>query len=67
MSMGETAALLGRGRAEVNGTGATTVAAFSAAILQRGADAGVDEFRRFVLIRTTSENTFESRLADIYS
>ena len=64
MSIAEAAALFGRGRAEVNGRGATTVAAFSAAIVQRGVDAGIDEFRRFVLIRTTSENTFESRLAD---
>lgn len=64
MSVAEAAALFGRGRVEVNGRGATTVAAFSAAIVQRGVDAGVDEFRRFVLIRTTSENTFESRLAD---
>jgi CRISPR-associated protein Csx17 len=64
MSVAEAAALFGRGRAEVNGRGATTAAAFSAAVVQRGVDAGIDEFRRFVLIRTTSENTFESRLAD---
>jgi CRISPR-associated protein Csx17 len=64
MSVAEVAALFGRGRAEVNGRGATTVAAFSAAVVQRGVDAGIDEFLRFVLILTTSENTFESRLAD---
>lgn len=63
MSLAETTALFNRGRAEVRGRGAITAAAFAAAILQRGVDAGIDEFRRFVLLRTTSENTFESRLA----
>ena len=65
MSLPEVTALFQRGRAEVNGRGATTSPAFAAAILQRGVDAGIGEFRRFLLLRTTSENTFESRLASV--
>lgn len=65
MSLPEVVALFQRGRAEVNGKGATTPPAFAAAILQRGVDAGIREFRRFLLLRTTSENTFESRLASV--
>lgn len=65
MSLPEVIALFQRGRAEVNGKGATTPPAFAAAILQRGVDAGIHEFRRFLLLRTTSENTFESRLASV--
>lgn len=65
MSLSEVAALFERGRAEVNGHGAATSPAFAAAILQRGVDAGIREFRRFLLLRTTSENTFESRLASV--
>ena len=65
MSLPEVTALFQRGRAEVNGRGATTSPAFAAAILQRGVDAGIREFRRFLLLRTTSENTFESRLASV--
>jgi CRISPR-associated protein Csx17 len=49
----------------VNGKGAVTAAAFAAAIIQRGVDAGLSEFRRFSLLRTTSENTFESRLTRV--
>lgn len=55
MSLPEVTALYQRGRAEVNGRGATTSPAFAAAILQRGVDAGIREFRRFLLLRTTSE------------
>jgi len=65
MSLPEVVALFQRGRAEVNGKGATTPPAFAAAIRQRGVDAGIREFRRFLLLRTTSENTFESRLASV--
>ena len=65
MSLPEVIALFQRGRAEVNGKGATTPPAFAAAILQRGVDSGIREFRRFLLLRTTSENTFESRLASV--
>ena len=53
--------LIARGRAEIFGDGARTPAAFAGAILHRGVDAGIQEFRRFVLGRTTSANTFESR------
>jgi len=67
MSLPEIIALFQRGRAEVNGRGAITPPAFAAAILQHGVDAGIREFRRFLLLRTTSENTFESRLASVIS
>jgi CRISPR-associated protein Csx17 len=62
MSHAETKTLFSRGRAELRGRGAATPAAFAAAIRKRGVDAGVSEFRRFALGRTTSANTFESRL-----
>ena len=65
MSLPEVITLFSRGRAEVRARGAVTAPAFSAAILQKGVDAGIDEFRRFMLLRTTSENTFESRLASV--
>lgn len=65
MSVPEVEAVFARGRAEVNGKGAVTAPAFAAAIVQRGIDAGLTEFRRFTLLRTTSENTFESRLTRI--
>ena len=62
-SVVEAATLFSRGRAEIRGRGAITAPAFSVAILQRGVDAGITEFRRFALFHTTSENTFESCLA----
>ena len=61
-SLPEVKMLFARGRAEINGRGATSAAAFSAAILRRGVDAGICAFHTFTLCRTTSENTFESRL-----
>jgi CRISPR-associated protein Csx17 len=61
MTVQETAMLFSRGRAEVNGRGAATPAAFATAALARGCDAGIAEFRRFVLGRTTSAQTFEAR------
>lgn len=67
LSVAEVSALYKRGRAEANGRGAITSAAFAAAIIQRGTDAGLDEFRRFSLLHTTSAQTFESRLASIHS
>ncbi len=63
MTIEEVRALFTRGRAEVDGTGALTPAAFGAAIVQRGVNAGIAEFRRFTLFHTTSAQTFESRLA----
>ncbi len=51
-----------RAEAEIDGRGALTPAAFAAAIMKRGVDFGIAEFRRFLLLKTTSENTFESQL-----
>ena len=62
MTLAETSTLFSRGRAELRGRGALTPAAFATAIRERGVDAGVSEFRRFTLGRTTSANTFEPRL-----
>jgi len=67
MNLAETATLFSRGRAELRGRGAVTPAAFATAVRKRGVDAGVDEFRRFTLGRTTSANTFEPRLAARFS
>lgn len=61
MTLAEARALFSRGRAEVRGRGASTPSAFATAIVRRGVDAGISEFRRFVLGRTTSANTFEPR------
>jgi CRISPR-associated protein Csx17 len=66
LSVAEVSALYKRGRAEVNGRGAITSVAFAAAIIQRGTDAGLAEFRRFSLLHTTSAQTFESRLASVH-
>jgi CRISPR-associated protein Csx17 len=62
MTLAETLTLFSRGRAELRGRGALTPAAFATAIRKRGVDAGISEFRRFTLGRTTSANTFEPRL-----
>lgn len=67
MSLGETTTLFLRGRAELRGREALTPAAFATAIRKRGVDAGVSEFRRFTLGRTTSANTFESRFEARFS
>ncbi|GIW56635.1 MAG: hypothetical protein KatS3mg082_3039 [Nitrospiraceae bacterium] len=61
MTVPEVRALFQRGRAEVRGRGAVTPAAFAAAIVRRGVDAGVVGFARFSLGATTSANTFEPR------
>lgn len=61
MTLAEAGILFARGRAELRGRGALTPAAFATAIRKRGVDAGVSEFRRFTLGRTTSANTFEPR------
>lgn len=66
LSLPEVSALFKRGRAEANGRGAITSAAFAAAIIQKGTDAGLKEFRRFSLLHTTSAQTFESRLASVH-
>lgn len=61
-SLAEVSTLFSRGRAELRGRGALTPAAFATAIRGRGVDAGISEFRRYTLGRTTSSNTFEPRL-----
>jgi CRISPR-associated protein Csx17 len=61
MTVSEVTTLFARGRAEIGSHGAVTPAAFAVAITRRGVDAGIDEFRRFALSRTTSANTFEPR------
>ncbi len=65
MSLPEAAALFQSGRAELDGKAALTSAAFASAVIQRGVNAGLSEFRNFALVRTTSDNTFESRLANV--
>ncbi len=61
MTLPEVRTLFERGRAEVRGRGVLTPSAFATAIRRRGVDAGITEFRRFTLGRTTSANTFEPR------
>lgn len=61
MTLPEVRTLFQRGRAEVAGRGANTPAAFAAAIVQRGVDAGIAAFARFALGATTSAKTFEPR------
>ena len=61
MTLPEVRALFARGRAEVRGRGAVTPTAFATAIVERGVDAGITDFLRFSLGRTTSANTFEPR------
>ncbi|MEW5740760.1 MAG: type I-U CRISPR-associated protein Csx17 [Myxococcota bacterium] len=67
MSVAEASTLFSRGRAELHGRGALTPAAFATAIRARAVDAGVSEFRRYTLGRTTSSNTFEPRLEARFS
>lgn len=67
MTIREVAALFQRGRAEVAGRGVLTPGAFATAIVRRGVDAGIAEFRRFVLARTTSANTFEPRFEGVFA
>lgn len=62
LSLPEVTAIFHSGKAEINGRAALTSAAFAGAIVRRGVDAGLAEFRCFTLQRTTSENTFESQL-----
>lgn len=61
MTLPEVVTLFSRGRAEAGGRGVLTPSAFATAIVRRGVDAGITEFRRFILGRTTSANTFEPR------
>ena len=61
MVVPEVAALFRRGRAEMGGRVALTPSAFATAILRRGVDAGIIEFRRFVLGWTTAQDYVEPR------
>ena len=65
MTKPELTSLFMRGRSEIGRRGATTSAEFSVAILRRGVDGGIVEFRRFLLLHTTSSQTFESQLSNI--
>ena len=65
MTVPELKSLFLRGRAELGRKGATSSAAFAVGAMGRGVDAGVAEFRRFLLLHTTSAQTFESRLATV--
>ena len=65
MTERELRSLFLRGRAEIGGKGAISSAAFAAGVVGRGVDAGVAEFRRFLLLHTTSAQTFESRLVTV--
>lgn len=63
MTEPELRSLFLRGRTELGGKGAISPSAFAVGITSRGVDAGILEFRRFLLLHTTSAQTFESRLA----
>lgn len=65
MTRSEIRSLFLRGRAELDDRGATSSAAFAIGVMSRGVDAGISEFRRFLLLHTTSTQTFESRLATV--
>lgn len=67
LTLPEITSLFQSGKAEVDGKAALTSAAFASAIIHRGIDSGIQEFRSFTLLRTTSENTFESRLGAVVS
>lgn len=62
MSLAEVSTLFARGRAELRGRGAIKPAEFAVAIRRRGVDAGVSEFRRFVLGHWTSRKTVEPEM-----
>jgi CRISPR-associated protein Csx17 len=61
MTLPEVRALFSRGRAEVRGHGVLTPSAFATAIVRRGVDAGLIEFRRFVFGWTTAQDYIEPR------
>lgn len=65
LSVEELRGLFARGRVALNGKGAITAAAIAGAILDGGTDAGLAEFRRFVLFETTSAKSFETRLQSV--
>jgi CRISPR-associated protein Csx17 len=66
MTLPELRWLFWRARAEVGPRGATTPAAFGAAVLRRGVDAGLTGFARFRLASTTGQ-TFEPHFEGLVS
>jgi len=61
MAVAEVITLFRRGRAELAARSVQTPAAFASAIFRRGVDAGITEFRRFVLGWTTARDYVEPR------
>jgi CRISPR-associated protein Csx17 len=61
MVASEVVGLFRRGRAELSARSAQTPGAFASAILRRGVDAGLAEFRRFILGWTTAQDYVEPR------
>src|SRR5690606_36642194 len=61
MTAAEVATIFRRGRAELSARAAQTPVAFASAVLRRGVDAGIAEFRRFVLGWTTARDYVEPR------
>ncbi len=61
MTAAEVATIFRRGRAELSARAAQTPGAFASAVLRRGVDAGIAEFRRFVLGWTTAQDYVEPR------
>ena len=61
MTATEVATVFRRGRAELSARAAQTPGAFASAVLRRGVDAGIAEFRRFVLGWTTAQDYVEPR------
>ena len=66
-TVAETAALFQSARAEIGTTAAKSAGDFAAAVISKGIDFGIDEFRRFVLSHSTSKMTHEFALASIMS
>jgi CRISPR-associated protein Csx17 len=60
-TLSEVQVIFSRGRAEIGALGALTPAAFAAAIVGRGVDAGVTAFMRFALGWTTAHDYTEPR------
>ena len=65
LSLPEITSVFQSGKAELGGRAALSSAAFTGAIVQRGVDVNLSEFRCFTLQRTTSDNTFESQLSRV--
>lgn len=61
MTATEVSTVFRRGRAELSARAAQTPGAFASAALRRGVDAGIAEFRRFVLGWTTAQDYVEPR------